>query len=989
MKTVVPQPGGIAALRTDAGTEFTNAKVRKMLNEKGIRLELAETDIHEHNGTAERYNRTHQNKIRALLFDAGFPNAFWGWASDAATYIYNRVPHTANGDLTPYEKFFGRRPNISNIRVFGTLAHTLQPRTKRLDRRTGKRYIIGFTDTGYIVYNPKNGKTERSCNIRTDETRNYGDEIRNKTSRITTTIDFDTGNTSGDDSGINTPGKENETTDSIKKHTVELKRPSSENTNERIKDDGRNIDNTGTELINESITLESCISLENTSREEQTKDNITKFSTTINPGEREKTPPVTVRNEESDSEAEGDDNVSVRSIELDSNITLGEETGLVTEWNPEEVIGVSGFQPTVTSTQCVNAIVINTDRRENKGKAAKVDNKSRALPKNYSEATRGEMGTIWRPAIEKEMNAMAEHHVWDIVERSKDSKPLPCAWKFSYKDDGTAKARLYLVGNREPVDSIQNTYAPVTDMMTVLWMCSLAVKHKVPVHQMDVTTAFLNADLDTPRYMRLPDGLTLDKTKWVCKLNKAIYGLRISPRRWYLKIEEDLRKLGLQQSEHEPCLFYERGDHGFVILTVYVDDLLMMGTDTARVNYLKLKLKELYEIKDLGEIKRFLGMDIVREGTGAMRITQREYIREIVEGAKLGEANTKPTPMVRFGNFPTVKEGDYLPNITEFKSILGKLQFLATHTRPDIAHAVNYCARYQAAPERIHYKLVQRIIRYLKGTENLGLVIAAIGTGIAGYADADHQQCPETRKSTTGYVVKCNGDTVAWKSTRQRSRGNSTTDSELIAVNACARRCKGLANMWYEIFPEIKEPIRLYQDNTSTIKQTGDATTLGQYKEVDAKDKYVVQLIKNGEATVTYLPTAEQFADPLTKPLETTTYERHRQRILESIEDLETAETRKITMAEDRATENRNNFFRLDEIWTSEDNKSYHRNGYGDNGIPAPTGGGVLGGIQVAPVWEGRGGRRVWATVRQEVVSITGVWVRDGRRERGNAGPRL
>ncbi len=98
--------------------------------------------------------------------------------------------------------------------------------------------------------------------------------------------------------------------------------------------------------------------------------------------------------------------------------------------------------------------------------------------------------------------------------------------------------------------------------------------------------------------------------------------------------------------------------------------------------------------------------------------------------------------MVRFGNFPTVKEGDYLPNVTEFKSILGKLQFLATHTRPDIAHSVNYCARYQAAPERIHYKLVQRIIRYLKGT-------AAKGTGIAGYADADHQQCPETRKSTT------------------------------------------------------------------------------------------------------------------------------------------------------------------------------------------------------------------------------------------------
>ncbi len=191
--------------------------------------------------------------------------------------------------------------------------------------------------------------------------------------------------------------------------------------------------------------------------------------------------------------------------------------------------------------------------------------------------------------------------------------------------------------------------------------------------------------------------------------------------------------------------------------------------------------------------------------------------------------------------------------------------------------------------------------------------------------------------------MKFNGDTVAWKSTRQWSRGNSTTDSELIAVNACARRCKGLANMHYEIFPENKVPVRLYQDNTSTIKRTGDATTLGQYKDVDAKDKYVVQLIKNGEATVIYLPTAEHFADPLTKPLEAAAFERHRRYILESIDDLKATASRKITKAEDRATENRRKYFGLEETWVSEDGEAYHRCKAIDNGIPAPTGGGVKG----------------------------------------------
>ncbi len=121
-----------------------------MLDKMGIRLELAETDTHEHNGTSERYNRTHQDKIRALLFDAGYPSTFWGWASDAVTYLYNTVPHSANGDVTSYKKFHGKWPNIKYIRIFGALGHTLQWRTKRLDRKIGKRYIIGVN--GYRIY---------------------------------------------------------------------------------------------------------------------------------------------------------------------------------------------------------------------------------------------------------------------------------------------------------------------------------------------------------------------------------------------------------------------------------------------------------------------------------------------------------------------------------------------------------------------------------------------------------------------------------------------------------------------------------------------------------------------------------------------------------------------------------------------------------------------------------------------------------------------
>ncbi len=423
-------------------------------------------------------------------------------------------------------------------------------------------------------------------------------------------------------------------------------------------------DDLGLEMVNESITLDSCISLGNSmlvKAEIERKGKLENGRTNLAArkdgtlAERHK---VTVQNEDLDSEAGNDDNESVYSIDLGSNITLGDETDKaadVREWYPSMIARENEFKPAATSTQYVNAIT----KTGGEWAKTKADNKQRVIPKNYTQATTSELGEIWRPAIEKEMNAMAKHYVWDIVERPKNCKPLHCAWIFSYKDNGTAKARLYLVGNREPFDLIQNTYSPVTNMMTVLWLCSLVVKYGVPVLEMDVTTAFLNADLDSPRYMRLPDGLTLDKTKYMCRLNKAIYGLQISLRHWYLKIEEDLLKLGLWQSVHEPCLFYKRSENGFVILTVYVDDLLVTGTDAARIDFLKQKLMETYEIKDLGIMKRFLGMDVEGIGNGEMRITQMEYIKEIIGAVKLAEANTKPTPMVRFGNFPTVKEGNY------------------------------------------------------------------------------------------------------------------------------------------------------------------------------------------------------------------------------------------------------------------------------------------------------------------------------------------
>ncbi len=841
IRTRFPRPGQLAMIRTDGGTEFVNKKVTKLLEDFGMTRETSEPYAHQHNGTAERFNRTVQEKIRALLFDAGYPVTFWGHAALAATYLYNRTPHATNNNHTPYELFTGRKPDVKHLRIFGSMAYVHLSGTKKLQKRARQTFIVGYTDTGYLVYDPATAKIEPACDVRVDETRNYGD-VHGGNREAEGLLTFH-GSESGEDVERVT---EDESTCKKKDETMIT--------------NGRG----GKEGYSEGQWVGGS-------------------------GE--------------DSRIVRD--ISHRTLSLPSNMTQTETQTSETEEGKTDAYSMDGdWDPIGTSTQAVNA-VMSGEQGKRWG----------TTPKSFKQACSPEWKDRWEPAINKELTAMAEHAAWDIVPREQQDKPLPCAWKFSIKDDGTPKARLYLVGNREPIDSLQNTYAPVADLMVLFWMCSMAVKHKTDIYQLDVTTAFLNAPLDEPRLMRIPEGLDADRTRYVCKLKRAIYGLRISPRLWYLTMGKTLTDLGLKQSVHEPCLFYSINEKRFVLLALYVDDLLITGTDGDRIRSIRQRLGEIYTIKDLGIATKFLGMEIKRDNTThSLTITQTDYISELIRTMKLDEANEKPTPMARFGNFPTTKTSDYLPNETEYRSIIGKLQFVASHTRPDIAYAVNCCARYQQAPERIHWKLTQRILRYLKGTKELGLSMTAIGDGITGFADADHHQCVETRRSTTGYVIKYNGDTITWRSARQRSRGNSTTDSELIAVNSCARRAKGLANIVAEIFSDLDVTIKLYQDNTSTIARLADPTAIGMIKDIDARDKYVIQLVRDGRARVFYLPTTEMLADPLTKPLDKEAFCRHRTAMLQSIEEATAAVERKLTETERRATDGKAEYLTLRDL---------------------------------------------------------------------------
>lgn len=230
----------------------------------------------------------------------------------------------------------------------------------------------------------------------------------------------------------------------------------------------------------------------------------------------------------------------------------------------------------------------------------------------------------------------------------------------------------------------------------------IANKRQLPICQMDVKTAFLYGEIDEDIFVEIPKGFGKEedmKETHVMKLQKAVYGLQISPKKWYERFERVMQKLGVRADPAEPCLYIWREKEEFVLLILYVDDILITGTNSEMIGRIQNTLKENFVIKDLGEPAKYLGISISRDiEKKVMTLTQKEYIMEILRKFELGKKKKAPTPM-------TESELEISEEIIEkyqelnFKEVTGSLQYLAGGTRPDIAYVTNWLSRCQDNPQ--------------------------------------------------------------------------------------------------------------------------------------------------------------------------------------------------------------------------------------------------------------------------------------------------
>ncbi|CAA7061586.1 unnamed protein product [Microthlaspi erraticum] len=350
------------------------------------------------------------------------------------------------------------------------------------------------------------------------------------------------------------------------------------------------------------------------------------------------------------------------------------------------------------------------------------------------------------------------------------------------------KARLVIQGfrQREGIDYF-DTYAPVVRISSIRFLIGLAAIHDLVIHQMDVKTAFLNGVLEEEVYMEQPEGFVVPGSEHkVCKLVKSLYGLKQAPKQWHQRFDEAVLSFGFKINQSDKCLYskFDDSSNG-VIICLYVDDMLIFGTNLRLVELTKEFLSSNFAMKDMGEADVILGIRIKRDN-GRICLSQSHYVEKVLK--KFNYLNCAPvsTPMEA-----SVK---LMPNTGkavlqhEYSQVIGCLMYAMTSTRPDIAYAVGRLSRYTSNPSTHHWQAVKRVLKYLRGTMDYGLCYGGFPSVLEGYSDASWITNVEDHTSTSGWVFLLGGALEGSSHANYKRERSPTPNHPPFYCNAITRR---------------------------------------------------------------------------------------------------------------------------------------------------------------------------------------------------------
>ena len=480
---------------------------------------------------------------------------------------------------------------------------------------------------------------------------------------------------------------------------------------------------------------------------------------------------------------------------------------------------------------------------------------------------------LWKEAINSEVESILQNHTWELVNLPPGCKPLGYKWIFKrkMKADGSIdkyKARLVVKGFKqtEGIDYF-DTYSPVTRITSIRMIIAIAALYDLEIHQMDVKTAFLNGELDEEIYMEQPEGFVIPgQENKVCKLVKSLYGLKQAPKQWHEKFDNVMLSNSFKINECDKCVYVKDTDKGYVIVCLYVDDMLIVGSNNDMIKTTKKMLNSKFDMKDMGIADVILGIKITRTSDG-YTLSQSHYVDKILEKFSKNDNSVARTPIDP--NHHLGKNiGEGISQL-EYSRIIGSLMYLMNCTRPDIAYAVSKLSRYTHNPSGDHWQAIIRVLRYLRYTQNYGLHYTRYPAVLEGYSDANWISDSKDSKSTSGYVFTVGGAAVSWKSSKQTCIARSTMESEFIALDKAGEEAEWLRQFLEDIpvWPKPVSAICIHCDSQSAIGRAENNMYNGKSRHIRRRHNTVKHLLSCGIISIEYIKSKDNIADPLTKGL--------------------------------------------------------------------------------------------------------------------------
>ncbi|KAF7573964.1 hypothetical protein PtrM4_055870 [Pyrenophora tritici-repentis] len=495
------------------------------------------------------------------------------------------------------------------------------------------------------------------------------------------------------------------------------------------------------------------------------------------------------------------------------------------------------------------------------------------LPTAYSKLEDHPLYDMFKEAEKTHLRSHQQMKSWTEVQASPVKRAghqiLDCMWVYTYKLDKhhrliKCKARLVVRGDQQRNITSQDTYAATLAGRSFRMLMAIAAKYDLELKQYDVTNAFVHATIDREIYMRMPKGY--QKPGTLLKVQKALYGLRISPLLWQKEFTATLASIGFQQIPQEPCCMIKDG----VIIFFYVDDIIVAYHSKQESEAMKAinQIQEKYACTGGDNLQWFLGVEVIRDRKQkTIQLSQAAYADKISQLASRQDIR-HDTPMSGMELRPRSDLAEP-SEINRYQRKIGSLLFAAVTTRPDIAFATSRLARFLVNPSTEHQDAADRVLLYLKKTESLALELGR-GDGLEVASDASFADNTLDRKSSQGYAIKLFGGLIAWRASKQDTVTTSTTEAELLALSQVAKEAIFTSRLLKELQVNLSNPIITIKcDNTQTIRLVNEDVAKLQTKlrHVDIHNHWLRQEVTRKTIKVEYVPSDNMIADGFTKSL--------------------------------------------------------------------------------------------------------------------------